>query len=207
MKAQHHGPRRSVARVTGAALTVLLVTITLACAAFLAPSLFGYERYVITGGSMSGTIEKGSVVFEKKVPVAELRKGDVITYVPPADSGVATLVTHRIVEISAAESGARQFRTRGDANPKPDPWTFQLVDEKQAVAQASVPRVGWVLIALADREARMLALGVPAGLVALASLVELAKAVRPRPRPTKNREPVDLPSSFRGAPVDVSSVA
>jgi signal peptidase len=199
----HHGPRR----VAGAAVTVLLVTVTLACAAFLAPSLFGYERYVITGGSMSGTIEKGSVVFEKKVPVAELREGDVITYVPPADSGVSTLVTHRIVKISTLESGARQFRTQGDANPKPDPWKFQLVDEKQAVVQTSVPHVGWALIALADRETRVLALGVPAGLIALVSLVELAKAVRPRPRPEKRVECVDVPSSFRGAPVDVSSVA
>lgn len=205
MNDQHHGTRRRVTRVAGAALTLLLVIVTLACAAFLAPSLFGYERYVITGGSMSGTIEKGSVVFEKKVPVAELDEGDVITYVPPANSGVSTLVTHRIVKISTLESGARQFRTQGDANPKPDPWRFQLVDEQQAVVQASVPHAGWVLIALADRETRMLALGVPAGLIALVSLVELAKALRPA-RATKV-ESVDVSSSFRGAPVDVSSVA
>jgi signal peptidase len=41
-----------------------------------------------------------------------------------------------------------------------------------------VPHVGWVLVALADRDVRVLVLGVPAGLVALASAVELVRALR-----------------------------
>ena len=55
--------------------------------ALLALPLAGYHRYVITGGSMGGTIERGSVVWAKAVPVADLRVGDVITYEPPRGAG------------------------------------------------------------------------------------------------------------------------
>ena len=127
---------------------------------------------------MSGTYEKGSVVFEQRVPVEELAVGDVITYLPPPDSKVPNLVTHRISEITTAEDGTTMFRTKGDANEDVDPWTFALVDETQPVVRFGVPYVGWGVIALADRETRMLVLGVPAGLVALMSLIELLRNLR-----------------------------
>ena len=151
---------------------------TLAGLAYLAPSLLGYERYVITGGSMSGTFEKGSIAFEKPVPVDQLQVGDVITYQPPADSGVSTLVTHRIVSREPLETGGLQFRTQGDANADPDPWQFQLAQAKQPVVEHTVPWLGYVFVALADRDTRMLAIGLPAALIALLSLVELAGAIR-----------------------------
>ena len=171
-------PRRVARRVVGVLVNSLLLVATVAGLAYLAPSLLGYERYVITGGSMTGTIDKGSIVFEQDVPVADLAVGDVITYLPPADSGVTNLVTHRIIRIGTSESGARLFRTQGDANPQPDPWSFSLTAADQPVVRHHVPHVGWVVIALADREVRMLAVGIPAGIVALVSALELATAPR-----------------------------
>lgn len=173
-------PRHLGRRLLSWATTGLLVVATLAGLAYLAPSLFGYERYVITGGSMTGTYDKGSIAFEKKVPVEDLKVGDVITYVPPASSGVSTLVTHRIITMKKLDTGVTQFRTKGDANPDPDSWTFQLVDGEQPVVQHHVPHLGWVFVALADREIRMLVVGVPAGLIALLSAVELVRAVTAR---------------------------
>jgi signal peptidase len=167
-------PTRTVpARITGALVTVLLVAVTLVSAAYLIPGLFGYERYVITGGSMSGTFEKGAVAFEKPTPVEDLAEGDVITYLPPPDSGVSTLVTHRIVSTSTDEQGTRVFVTQGDANPDPDPWKFQLHGAAQPEVVFTVPVIGYAFIALADRETRMLLVGVPAGLIAFGSLLEL----------------------------------
>lgn len=151
-----------------------LVIVTLACAVYLVPSLLGYERYVITGGSMTGSIDKGSVAFEKPVPVTDLAVGDVITYLPPPDSGVTNLVTHRIVEMDA---DGTTLRTQGDANAEVDPWTFSLTADTQPVEQFSVPYVGYAFIALADRGTRMLAIGGPAALVALLSLVELGRTL------------------------------
>jgi signal peptidase I len=165
-------------RVAGWTLTTAMVLVTLACLAWIAPSLFGLNRYVITGKSMTGTIDKGSVVFEKPASVDELEVGDIITYLPPPDSGTSSLVTHRIIKMEPAEGGGVLFTTQGDANPQPDPWHFKLVDQEQPVVQASVPYVGWIFIALADRTTRMLLIGIPAALIALHALGQLFGAFR-----------------------------
>lgn len=170
--------------------TLVLVGITLGCAAWIAPGLLGYERYVITGGSMTGSISKGSVVFEEHVPVDELVVGDVITYLPPAGSGVRDLVTHRIVKAKEDAAGARVFRTQGDANPDPDPWRFSLTAPTQPVVTWSVPWVGNVLIALADARVRMAVIGVPAALIALWALRDVVRALRPEPEPTPISAPL-----------------
>lgn len=173
--------RRSV-RVLG---TVLLLVVTLGCVAYIVPGLLGYERYVITGGSMSGSIERGSVAFEKPVPVEDLAVGDVITYLPPADSGVGTLVTHRITDVAPGEGGTTVLSTQGDANPDPDPWTFSLTQGSQPVVEHAVPYVGYVFVALADPQVRRVAIGGPAAVIALLSLRDLVGALRPSrgPRP------------------------
>lgn len=165
----------AASRLVRTLTNVCLVALTLACTAYLVPSFLGYERYVITGGSMTGSISKGSIAFEKPVPVDELEVGDVITYLPPADSGVSNLVTHRIVELGEDAQGASRLRTKGDANADVDPWTFSLVASEQPVVEFSVPRAGYVFIALADRETRMLVIGVPAAFIALLALIELVK--------------------------------
>lgn len=156
-------------------MNVGLAVTFLAALGFLAPSALGLQRYVIMGGSMEGTYDIGSVVFEEEVPTSELEVGDVITYVPPSDSGIDTLVTHRIVAIDGSE-----YRTQGDANAEIDPWTFQLTAATQPRVVAHVPYVGFVFMALADRGTRMALIGLPAALIALWSIVELGRAVRPR---------------------------
>lgn len=183
-------------RSTGVITTLLLLAVTVGSAAYVVAGFLGYERYVITGGSMSGTFEKGSIAFEEHVPVVDLAVGDVITYVPPADSGVNTLVTHRIVEIEPGPSGAPVFTTQGDANPDPDPWTFSLVADTQPVVATTVPHVGHVFIALADPRNRMVAIGVPAAIIALLALRDLVGALRPSRRtvtPTPSQRPHSLP--------------
>jgi signal peptidase len=171
------GRRSATAVLTTWLVNGLLVVTTLVAATYLVPTLLGYERYVITGGSMSGTFEKGSIAFEKPVDVRGLAVGDVITYLPPPDSGVGTLVTHRIVAADVNDSGARVFVTKGDANEARDPWTFTLDEGAQPTVQFTVPLAGHALIALADRETRMLVIGAPAALIALLGLVELVGAV------------------------------
>jgi signal peptidase len=171
------------ARITRGLSTLLLVAITAVSAAYLLPSLFGYERYVITGGSMSGAFEKGAIAFEKPVPVDDLVEGDVVTYLPPADSGVSTLVTHRIVSARTNDQGARVFTTQGDANADADPWKFELESGVQPRVEFTVPLIGYAFIAVADRETRMLVIGLPAALIALSSLIELLGNLRQDRRP------------------------
>ncbi len=150
-------------RWLGAAATVLCLALA---AILLIPAALGYQRYVIVSGSMTGTYDRGSIVFDKEVPVADLKVGDPITYQPPPGASPEKLLTHRIVWIGHNGAGERIFRTKGDANETADPWTFTLDKPKQAEVAFSVPYVGYVLAALSIPMVRMLAIGIPAVVVA-----------------------------------------
>jgi signal peptidase len=154
--------------------TLVAAAVALA-ALMLVPALLGYQRYVITGGSMTGTYDRGSLVFDRAVPTAQLREGDVITFRPPPSAGIAHsgLVTHRIAKVTHGHSGAPVFRTKGDANAVADPYAFSLHRQTQARVAFHVPYVGYVFAALGIRWVRMLVIGLPALLVALSVLAGL----------------------------------
>jgi signal peptidase len=158
-----------IARRLGSALCALLLVAGILFGLFLiVPSLMGWERYVIVSGSMTGTYDRGSIVFDEVVPVTSLKKGDVITYRPPPAAGPHGLVTHRIHSVGRdPKTKAPVFRTKGDANAVPDPWTFTLPDKSQARVVTGAPYMGFVLAALAQRKLRMVLVGVPAALIAL----------------------------------------
>lgn len=176
--AQPRPARTRGARLGSAAGSVLLLVVLLLSVAYLLPSLLGYQRYILTGGSMTGTYDQYSIVYEEVVPTSDLRVGDVITYLPPASSGVPTLVTHRIVRIHPGSDGRPVYRTKGDANDARDPWTFTLDSPEQPVVRYAVPHAGRVFLFLADPHHRTLLIGIPAGLVALLSLGEAARNLR-----------------------------
>jgi signal peptidase I len=161
-----------VRRLLATSRTLLLAAGVLLGLGLVVPAVLGYQRYVIVSGSMTGTYDRGYLVFDEVVPVEDLRTGDVITYRPPPGSGAAGLVTHRIAEIRHVASRP-VFRTRGDANPVADPWTFTLPGPTQARVVAGVPYVGYLLAALSDRRVRMLLVGVPALLIAVSALAGL----------------------------------
>jgi signal peptidase I len=153
--------------------TALLAAVIVAVLVLL-PSVFGWQRYAIVSGSMTGTYDRGELVLAEVVPVANLRVGDVITYTPPAGDH---LVTHRIAWIGRDPSGARAYRTKGDANPVADPWTFRLDQPTQARVRAGVPYAGFVLAALGRRDVRTAVVALPALLIALVSLAGLWRAL------------------------------
>jgi signal peptidase I len=162
---------KSSRRSVGKALVTGLCVACLALAGLmLLPGLFGYSRYVITSGSMTGTYDRGSIVFDKVVPTSELQVGDAITYTPPAGSGPEGMITHRINSISTGPFGQRVFRTKGDANESVDPWTFSLDSPTQARVAYHVPYVGYIFAALSIPKVRMLVLGLPALLLGIAAL-------------------------------------
>lgn len=163
--------RRRLSRLgSGAAGVVLLALLLVVALTMLAPPLAGFDRYVVEGGSMSPAIPRGSIVLERRVPVSELRKNDVITYTRP---GAARPVTHRIVSSDRDRTGRRIFWTKGDANVRPDPTPVHLDSAVQPRVEHHVPYAGWLLIALEDPELRLLLLGPLALGLALAALVSL----------------------------------
>ena len=151
----------SGAAIAIAALAALLV---------LTPSVIGWQRYAIVSGSMSGTYDKGSLVLDEVVPVTDLKVGDVITYTPPTGDH---LITHRIAWVGRDGSGARVYRTRGDANPIADPWTFKLDRPEQARVRFGVPFAGYALGGLGRRDVRLALIAFPAVLIAAFNLAGL----------------------------------
>jgi signal peptidase len=158
-------------RLARALLTTLcLGAMLIAVGALLLPAFLGYQRYVITGGSMTGTIPKGAVIYSRLTPVDSLREGDIITFIPP---GLSRPVTHRVVSVSRDAQGELVFATKGDFNETADPWEVHLTDSEQARYAFHVPYLGYALAALAIRQVRMLLIGLPAVIIALSLLVSL----------------------------------
>jgi signal peptidase I len=170
--------KSSRVHVGPAIATTMCAVALLLSGLMLLPGLFGYSRYVITSGSMTGTYDRGSIVFDKVVPVDELRVGDVITYTPPPGAGPDGRITHRIAWVGTDQLGRRIFRTKGDANATADPWTFTLDQPTQAKVAFHVPWVGYVFAALSIRIVRMLVIGLPALLLATAALGGLRRDAR-----------------------------
>jgi signal peptidase len=161
-----------VKRHLGRLVTVLCVAaLVFVVAAILLPSFLGLQRYVITGGSMTGTISKGAVIYSKITPVEELRTGDIITFSPP---GMSSAVTHRIIAVEQGPGGGPAFRTKGDFNETDDPWNpITLNEPQQARYVAQVPLLGYLLAALSMRTVRIALIGIPAVLIALSLLWSL----------------------------------
>jgi signal peptidase I len=152
----------------------LLLAIAFVIALFMACSkLVGFNRYVITGKSMTGSINIGSIVYDRTVPTSSLKVGDVITYVPPKSSGVRHLVTHRIIWVGHDSHGRRIYRTKGDNNPAADPWNKFTLGREVPKVVFHVPYVGYALTSLSQPKARMVLIGLPAILIALAVLAGL----------------------------------
>jgi signal peptidase I len=166
----------SVRRVLGGLLSAGALLLALAV---LVPALLGFQRYVITSGSMTGTYDRGSLVFDRVVPTASLHAGNVITFRPPGHAG---LVTHRIATITTAR-GQRVITTKGDANRAGDAWgPITLASASQARVAFHVPYIGYGIAALGDRMVRMLLIGLPALLIALSTLAGLWRDSAPEAR-------------------------
>ena len=164
-------PLRRLRGLSGGLLTAAAVALA---AAVLLPALLGFQRYVITSGSMTGTYDRGSLVYDRVVPTSSLKVGDVITYAPPRGRRPGRPGhpphprDHDAAPTAAASSARRATSTRSV-----DPWTFTLQNRTQAAVAFHLPYVGFALAALADRSLRMLIIGIPALLVALSVLAGL----------------------------------
>ena len=148
----------------------LLFVAMLGCAAIMiVPSLLGYQRYIILTGSMTGTYDRGSIVFDKPVPTASLKVGDPISYNPPPGFTSQGRETHRIYRITTGKDGVRTYQTKGDANKAPDVWHFQLPRPTQDEVKFSIPEVGYLFLILSIREFRLVVVAVPALLLGLST--------------------------------------
>jgi signal peptidase len=124
--------------LAGAALIVVG-----ALAVSLAPRLLGYSSVIVYGGSMADSIPVGSIAVTKEVHPEDVAVGDVIVFYPPTTSPDRSPLMHRVVSVRE-EDGQRLFRTKGDANPTPDPTEAALLGTGSRVVY-TVPYVGYLV--------------------------------------------------------------
>ena len=160
-------------RLGQTAATLVLLAFFALAGVLLLPAAAGYQRYVIQTGSMTGTLDPGSLIYDKAVPVSALKKGDVITYGPPgAKHQDIKLVTHRIHSIDRV-AGRFAIRTKGDANNAPDPWTFTPQRPTLPRVDGHLPYLGYAYAELNTRQGRLVAFAIPALLIALFTIIGL----------------------------------
>lgn len=78
------------------------------------PSVFGYQLYYVSSGSMEPTLNVGDAILIKKVPAKEISKGDIITFRSTNDVVRGHTITHRVVEEPEIKSGIYYYQTKGD---------------------------------------------------------------------------------------------
>ncbi|WP_448613761.1 signal peptidase I [Modestobacter sp. URMC 112] len=128
--------RRRAALLRRHGATVLLVLCLSVLAGTLLAGRSGIRLVTVDSGSMAPALPAGAVLVERHEPLAGLRTGAVITFHAPTPA--PPLLTHRVVAVD--HSGGRTVvRTRGDANPGPDPWEAQLLGDRVWVVVAAAP--------------------------------------------------------------------
>jgi len=161
---RHHAPPRSGSGALGPVLRGLLGlavlgAVGLGAALAVLPAAVGGSALTVLSPSMRPTMDPGDVVVIRPRPTGAVAVGEVITFLDREARPDATrLVTHRVV---AVEPGP-VFRTRGDANPDPDPGPVVAADVR-GVLWYSVPWVGGLVARAVTPSGAV----VGAGLVAL----------------------------------------
>lgn len=129
--------------------------------------LSGHQPIVVGGGSMEPAIAIGSTIVVAPVTATALAPGDIVSVrVGPSQA----LYTHRITYVVDRPDG-RWIRTKGDANPEPDPT---LVPASAVVGRVEmvIPWVGFLITLLSTPTGIVFVLGLAASILAAAWLLE-----------------------------------
>lgn len=188
-------------------LSIVLVFIA-AGVAFIAIPYFGNQALIVRSGSMTPTIDVGSIVvvrsankFDSPVPLATplYNKGDVIAF--RSEKNSKTIITHRIVSAETNNNGVA-YKTKGDANDEPDGWT---VSEKNILGKTfiTIPAVGKLLAFAKSKVGFSLLIIFPAVLVILMEMFNIIKHVKNAKKNNQRREndfnPMPSPHSSFGS--------
>lgn len=93
-------------------VNILMTTILIIGVLFIFLYLIGIEPFVVESGSMSPTIQTGSLSFiNKHISYDEIKENDIIAF----EDHIGNFVTHRVIQIT--EEG---LETKGDSNNTSD---------------------------------------------------------------------------------------
>lgn len=110
-----------------------------------------YRVVPILSGSMSPSLEKGSLAIVVKKDIVKLEKGEITVFQAPNKG--KNLIAHRIHKINE-ENDKLLFRTKGDANTSPDSWEFYFEKRQTWVVAYNIPHLGKVFLFFDKPKAR-----------------------------------------------------
>jgi signal peptidase len=127
---------------TGLSFGLLALVVLIAVLVIVVPAVINGRALTVLTSSMEPGYPPGTLVVVAPTAPDDIRIGDVLTY--QLDSGKATLVTHRVIEIGTSTAdGTRTFTTKGDNNDIPDADPVQEVQVVGTVLYA-IPYLGYV---------------------------------------------------------------
>ena len=164
---------KKIYKVAGKMVSVMMLTLMSVLVFFLlqsriaggAPSIAGYQLYIVLSGSMSPAFETGSVVLVRPLAPSAVQVGDIITYRDAEDS--EKIVTHRVMAVLPTEP--LSFTTRGDANDANDLIPIPASNLLGRV-NYSVPLLGYLLSFVRTGAGILLMVIVPALLIIVSEL-------------------------------------
>lgn len=171
--------------------TLLVVAAVLLALLLVGVRLVGFQVFSVLSGSMEPTYHTGSLIYVKEVDPADIRAGQVITFMLDED----TIATHRVVEIVPDEEdpSVLRFRTKGDANNDVDGG---LVHYKNVVGTPvfTIPKLGYFASYIQNPPGTYVAISAGAMILLLMFMPELIGAItgkddEPKPKKEKPQRP------------------
>lgn len=95
--------------------------------------------------SMEPTFHPGDLVITKPEPVSAIKIGQVVAL--PVPSAPSQRYVHRIISVTMKD-GRPLVRTKGDANPTPEPFTLRINSPTVPLVVAKVPYLGRLSVLL-----------------------------------------------------------
>lgn len=184
-----HTRVRSAAGWIGQVISWFVITavVVMLAVCVVIPRLGGATPYSILTSSMEPDYPPGTLVVMKPVDAKDISAGDVVTY--QLKSGESTVVTHRVVAITATAGGEPRFHTQGDANNTPD---AKLVVPEQIKGNLwyAVPHLGRITNLIDNAQRHAISVLIVGGLLAYAAYM-FVNSARER-RSTKKKEEVSV---------------
>ena len=97
-----------------------------------APSVFGYQVFRVSSGSMEPELMIGDVIIIKEADVEDIQKGDIVTYKGEEGEFRDKFITHKMIEDPQLVDGKYVFHSQGiykGAIQDPDWYEDQLLGE------------------------------------------------------------------------------
>lgn len=132
---------RTVRKILNTFSTVCVALAVMLAVLLVGARIVGLRVFTVLSGSMEPTYHTGALIYVKKVEPAEIKAGQVITFMLDEN----TVATHRVVGVVPDEDdpATLRFRTKGDANDAED---GSLVHYKNVIGTPvfTIPYLGYV---------------------------------------------------------------